>query len=133
MLTEQKERNPRAKFTRAKTLGWFYETKQIKDRIDMYNGIMSYVPRTKIRQTVTVQENRFLRDAIDRGNMKLASITKNIITGYGVSPDEIRPAAFNAYAQRGHLLSELNNLKTEIDDLKVQLRVFRKYSKAKAV
>ncbi|MBQ5988922.1 MAG: relaxase/mobilization nuclease domain-containing protein [Oscillospiraceae bacterium] len=133
MLAEQKERNPRAKFTRAKTLGWFYETKQIKDRIDMYNGIMSYVPRTKIRQTVTVQENKFIRDAVDRGNMKLASIAKNIITKYGVSPDEIRPAAFTAYAQRGHLLSELNSLKTDIDDLKVQLRVFRKYSKAKAV
>ena len=80
----------------------------------MYNGIMSYVPRTKIRQTVTVQENRFIRDAIDRGNMKLASIAKNIITEYGVSPDEIRPAAFTAYAQKGHLLSELNSLKTEI-------------------
>ena len=33
MLAEQKERNPRAKFTRAKTLGWFYETRQIKQRI----------------------------------------------------------------------------------------------------
>ena len=32
MLTEQKENNPRAKMTRAKTLGWYYETKQIKDR-----------------------------------------------------------------------------------------------------
>ena len=25
MLAEQKERNPRAKFTRSRTLGWFYE------------------------------------------------------------------------------------------------------------
>lgn len=52
----------------------------------MYNGIMSYVPRTKIWQTVTVQENRFIRDAVDRGNMKLASIAKNIITEYGFHP-----------------------------------------------
>ena len=26
MLAEQKERNPRARFTRARTLGWFYES-----------------------------------------------------------------------------------------------------------
>ena len=29
MLAEQKERNPRAKFTRAKTLGYLYESQQI--------------------------------------------------------------------------------------------------------
>lgn len=133
MLVEQKERNPRAKLTRAKTLGWFYETKQIKSRIDLYKGVMSYVPRTKIRQTTTVQENKFVRDAIDRGNMKLASIAKNIIAEYGVEPENIRPAALAAYAHRGKLLSELNTLKTEIDDLKMQLKLLRKYCKLKAV
>ena len=30
MLVEQRERNPRAKYTRSRTLGWFYETPQIK-------------------------------------------------------------------------------------------------------
>ena len=35
MLAEQREHNPRAKFTRAKTLGYFYETAQIKSRIKM--------------------------------------------------------------------------------------------------
>ena len=133
MLAEQKERNPRAKLTRAKTLGWFYETKQIKSRIDMYKGVMTYAPRTKIRQTSTVQENRFVRDAIDRGNMKLASIAKNIIAEYGVEPENIRSAALAAYAHRGKLLSELNTLKTEIDDLKMQLKFLRKYRKLKAV
>lgn len=133
MLAEQKERNPRAKLTRAKTLGWFYETKQIKSRIDLYKGVMTYVPRTKIRQTSTVQENKFVRDAIDRGNMKLASIAKNIIAEYGVEPENIRPAALAAYAHRGKLLSELNTLKTEIDDLKTQFKFLKKYRKLKAV
>lgn len=133
MLVEQKERNPRAKLTRAKTLGWFYETKQIKSRIDLYKGVMTYVPRTKIRQTTKVQENKFVRDAIARGNMKLASIAKNIIAEYGVKPENIRPAALAAYAHRGKLLSELNTLKTEIDDLKMQLKLLRKYCKLKAV
>lgn len=133
MLAEQKERNPRAKLTRAKTLGWFYETKQIKSRIDLYKGVMSYIPRTKIRQTVAVQENKFVRDAINRGNMKLASIAKNIIAEYGVEPENIRSAALAAYAHRGKLLSELNTMKTEIDDLKTQLKFLQKYRKLKAV
>ena len=30
MLAEQKEHNPRAKFTRSRTLGWFYETSRSK-------------------------------------------------------------------------------------------------------
>ncbi len=38
MLAEQKERNPRAKFTRSRTLGWYYETEQIKGRIAQYMG-----------------------------------------------------------------------------------------------
>ncbi len=133
MLAEQKERNPRAKLTRAKTLGWFYETKQIKSRIDMYKGVMSYIPRTKIRQIATVQENKFVRDAIDSGNMKLTSIAKNIIAEYNVEPENIRPAALAAYAHRGKLLSELNTLKTEIDDLKMHLKFLQKYRKLKVV
>ena len=50
MLAEQKERNPRAKMTRAKTLGWFYETETIKNRIAQYQGGWIYVPRTKIKE-----------------------------------------------------------------------------------
>ena len=38
MLAEQKKNNPRAKMTRSKTLGWYYETEQIKRRIAQYNG-----------------------------------------------------------------------------------------------
>ena len=36
------------KFARAKTLGWYYEKNQISKRIDMYKGVMSYTPKTKI-------------------------------------------------------------------------------------
>lgn len=131
MLQEQKERNPRAKFTRARTLGWYYETKQIKDRIAMYQGVMIYTPRTKIKVITKKPQNKFVQDAIDRGNMKLASIAKNIIAEYGVEPEQIRPAAISAYTHSRHLLSELNTMKTEIDDLKVKLKVLRQYRKLK--
>ena len=131
MLAEQKELNPRAKFTRAKTLGWYYETRQIKDRIAQYHGVMTYTPRTKVKVITKKPPNKFVQDAIDRGNMKLASIAKNVIAEYGVEPEQIRPAAISAYAHSRHLLSELNTMKTEIDDLKFKLSVLRKYRKLK--
>lgn len=72
MLAEQKERNPRARFTRARTLGGYYETEMIKKRIAQYIGGMMYVPRIKVRQiTPKAEENKFVRDAIDRGNSSL--------------------------------------------------------------
>lgn len=131
MLAEQKERNPRAKFTRSRTLGWFYETEQIKSRIAQYQGCMVYVPRSKIRVVTKKPENKFVQDAIDRGNMKVASIAKNIIAEYGVEPEEIRNAAISTYAHSRGLLSKLNNLKTEIEDLEVKLNVLRKYREVK--
>ena len=131
MLAEQKERNPRAKYTRSRTLGWFYETEQIKSRIAQYQGCMVYVPRSKIRAITKKPENKFVQDAIDRGNMKVASIAKNIIAEYGVEPEEIRNAAISAYAHSRGLLSKLNNLKTEIEDLEVKLNVLRKYREVK--
>ena len=60
MLTEQKENSPRAKFTRAKTLGWYYETAQIRDRIAQYKGVMAYVPRTKIKVITKNPQNKFV-------------------------------------------------------------------------
>ena len=132
MLAEQKEHDPRAKFTRSRTLGWFYETEQIKSRIAQYQGCMVYVPRSKIRVvTPKAVENKFVQDAIDRGNMKVASIAKNIIAEYGVEPEEIRNAAISAYAHSRGLLSKLNDLKTEIEDLEVKLNVLRKYREVK--
>ena len=131
MLAEQKERNPRAKMTRAKTLGWYYETEQIKGRIAQFRGGIVYVPRAKIRERVVKSQNKFVQDAIDRGNMKVASIAKNIIAQYGVEPEEIRNAAISAYAHSRRLVSELNNLKTEIEDLEVKLKVLKKYREVK--
>ena len=107
MLAEQKERNPRAKYTRSRTLGWFYETERIKSRIAQYQGCMVYVPRSKIRAITKKPENKFVQDAIDRGNMKVASIAKNIIAEYGVEPEEIRNAAISAYAHSRGLISIL--------------------------
>lgn len=134
MLAEQKEHNPRAKFTRAKTLGWYYETKQIADRIAQYQGVMIYTPKTKVRViTKKEEENKFIRDAIDRGNMKVVSIAKNILTQYCVEPDQVRSAAISAFSKRGHLVSELNDLNTQIEDLQIKLKLLKKYREIKHI
>ena len=57
MLAEQKEHDPRAKFTRSRALGWYYETEQIKWRIAQYQGGMMYVPKIKVRQITPKVEN----------------------------------------------------------------------------
>ena len=60
----------------------------------MCRGEMTYTPKTQIRKTAEkTAENRFIQDAIDRGNMKIASIAKNILTQYDVSPENMRSAA----------------------------------------
>lgn len=76
MLAEHKERNPNARFTRARTLGGYYETEMIKKRIAQYIGGMMYVPRTRIQVVSQKPQNKFVQDAINRGNMKIASIAK---------------------------------------------------------
>ena len=63
--------------------------------------------------------------------MKVASIAKNIIAQYGVEPEEIRNAAISTYAHSRRLVSELNNLKTEIEDPEVKLNVLKKYRQLK--
>lgn len=104
----------------------------IKSRTAQYQGCMVYVPRTKIKVvTPKVEENRFVRDAIDRGNMQVASIAKIIIAQHVVEPEEIRNAAISTYAHSRRLVSELNNLKTEIEDLEVKLNVLKKYREVK--
>ncbi len=51
MLVAQKERNPRARFTRAKTLGWFYESKQIARRIETYKYMTTHAPKARLIPT----------------------------------------------------------------------------------
>ena len=90
-----------------------------------------YVPRTKIREvSPKAEENKFVRDAIDWGNMKVASIAKNIITAYGVEPDQVHGAAMAAFIQRTHLVGELNDLNTQIKDLKEKLKVLKNIARS---
>ena len=70
---------------------------------------------------------------IDQGNMKVASIAKNIITAYGVEPNQVRGAAMAAFIERAHLVGELNDLNAQIKDLQEKLKVLKKYRKVKHI
>lgn len=134
MLAQQRENNPRAKFTRSRTLGWFYETEQIKGRIAQYKGIMPYTPKTKVRViTPKAEENKFVRDAIDRENMKITSKALNTLAKYGVTADEAKTASITAYSKRFALVQELNRLSTEIKELEERAETLRKYREVKPI
>ncbi len=128
MLAEQKKRNPRAKMTRAKTLGWFYETEQIKSRIIHYKKAMAYSPKAKIiRVPVQVEKNKFVRDSIDRNNMKLTSKAMNILSKYGVTADEAKAESIAAFSERVTLVQELNALSDEIKEFEERSETLRKF------
>ena len=100
----------------------------------MNKGILTYTPPSKIKAITTESvTNKFIQDAIARGNMKIASIAKNILTQYDVSPENMRLAAMQAYAQKGKLSAELNRLQTEIQDSKAVLKVLKRYHKVRGI
>lgn len=131
MLAEQKERNPRAKFTRAKTLGYFYESKQIARRIESYRYQMSHNTKVKIIRTTAerFQQSQGLQNWADRENMKAASKAINEMTASNSTLDELETAAHTAFAKRMKALSEMSESKKKFDEIEEQLPVVTEYYK----
>lgn len=131
MLAEQKERNPRAKFTRAKTLGYFYESKQIARRIESYRYQMSHNTKVKIIRTTAekFQQSQGLQNWADRENMKAASKAINEMTVSNSTLDELETAAHTAFAERMKALSEMSEAKKKFDEIEEQLPVVTEYYK----
>ncbi len=125
------------KWSRAKTLGWYYETPQIKRRIEQYNyfkqGEYGRRQKTKIIDTSSdkIQSSKGLERWANIQNMKEASRVINILTSQGLSStDEIENKAISNFTERVNLVNNLNSLKNSIDDIDEQiknLRLFRKY------
>lgn len=92
------------------------------------------MPRSKIRiVTLKAEENKFIRDAIDRGNMKIASIAKNIIAKYGIEPEQINAEATAAYAKAASLVGKISSIDSEIKELKEHRQWLREYNKVKLI
>ena len=124
------------KWSRARTLGWYYETKQIRRRIEMCKGIISYTPKTKIIKTTSdrFQNSFYLNRWADIQNMKEASRVINILTKYGIQDNiDLENHALSDYAQMGKLSEELNNINTQIEDLTAKIKSARTYQKYKPI
>lgn len=119
MLAEQKERNPRAKFTRAKTLGYFYESQQIRKRIESYKYQMSHRPTARIIRTTAerFQQSQGLQNWADRENMKAASKALNEMTASNSTLEELESAALTAFSQRMAAKSEQSALRKKWDEI----------------
>lgn len=106
------------KFSRAKTLGWYYETEQIKKRIDLYHSEFVYHPRTRIIDT---GQHKFIDSfGLNRWaeiqNMKEASRVINVLTKYQAETEgQLEIAAITEHARQGKLVQKLNDLSKEID------------------
>ena len=133
MLREQKENNPRSKMTRARTLGWFYETPRIKNRIRNYKKNMSYIASANIIKT---DSEKFLQAPAltrwaDRENMKAVSKAMNEIALRGLDYEQTKSAAQISFAKQMKLQDELDLIGMQIKDLRTQLKLMEAYVKNK--
>ena len=131
MLAEQKENNPRAKMTRAKTLGWFYETPRIKSRIENNKRFTAYSPKAKIIRTTAEKflQAPALTHWADRANMKEVSKAMNEITKRGLTYEETVSAAQESFDRQMKLQDDMDRIRMQIGDLSKQLKLVELYVK----
>jgi hypothetical protein len=133
MLREQKENSPRAKMTRARTLGWFYETPRIKSRIENYKKNMSYIATANIIRT---NSEKFLQAPAltrwaDRENMKEVSKAMNEISKRGLDYEQTKSEAQISFAKQMKLQDDLDRIGMQIRDLSTQLKLVEQYVRYK--
>lgn len=131
MLAEQKERNPRAKFTRAKTLGYFYESQQIRKRIESYKYQMLHSPKAKIIRTTAerFQQSQGLQNWADRENMKVASKALNEMTASNSTIEELESAAHRALAKFTVSSAPMFSMSDRLHEIDEQIPIIEKFNK----
>ena len=132
-LAEHIKVQPNIKFTRAKTLGWYYEKPQIEKLIILVNHPELIKPKLKYKPvTVDPEAGYGLRRWADIQNMKEASKVINILTEYGVNDSaELENLALAKMSEMGLASGKLNSLNTKIQNLSQIIKVMqtrKKYS-----
>lgn len=116
------------RFSRARTLGWYYESEQIKRRISFYRNYQ--IRRTRIIDTTDFDNSYWA----DLRNIKEAARALNILAKYGISnAEQLEDHCIMQYAKQGKLTSELNRLQREISAVDTQISLIKMYRKYKAV
>ena len=128
------------KWSRAKTLGWYYETPQIKKRIADYQllttGQLSYTPKTKIIDTSAekFQQSKGLERWADIQNMKETSKLLNYLAEQNVSsPEELEEKAISEYGKRMAVVKNLNELQLKIDNCTQLIKELNLFASLKPV
>ena len=109
------------RFTRSRTLGWYYETPQIKRRIETYKKVMNYKHDYSIIRTDTeqMQFSSGLQLWADLQNMKNASKIINMLTKYDVQDNiDLEGKCLSGMTVRGAIVGKLEPLQKEISELK---------------
>jgi len=109
------------RFARSRTLGWYYETPQIKRRIETYKKVMNYRHDLSIIHTDTeqMQLSSGLKRWADLQNMKNASRIINMLTKYDVQDNtDLENKCLSGMAVRGAIVGKLEPLQNEISLLK---------------
>jgi len=131
MLAAQKERNPRARFTRAKTLGWFYESKQIARRIETYKYMTTHAPKVRLIPTTAerFQQSQGLQNWADRENMKVVSKALNEMTADNSTIEELESAAHRALAKFTVSSAPMFSMSNRLHEIDEQISVIEKFNK----
>ena len=132
--------NGQQKWSRARTLGWYYETPQLRKRIAQYKlfrtGKYDRRQHTNIIDTSTekMRSSKGLERWANIQNMKEASKIINMLTDMGISDtDQIEEYSISGFRDRMELVEKLNQTQREIDRLSDIISGVRKYKKYKPV
>ena len=117
------------RFTRARTLGWYYEVPQIKSRIRYYQDYK--IRRTGIIRTAERQgSTRFA----DIHNMQITSEVLNKLAELGIeTKEELSAASIAEHAHRASLVGQLNALQQQINEKSDIIKEVKQYLKLRQV
>jgi hypothetical protein len=126
------------RFSRGKTLGWYYDEPQIRRRIKQYQllktGISGRNIKTKIidTQQETFQTAKGLLRWAEVQNMKEASKVINFLTTHNLTSEEdINKKSTEKYNNRMIIVSKLNQSQNKVDEISDVIKLLRTYKKYK--
>lgn len=120
------------RYIRAQTLGWNYETEQIKKRIALLRAEKSASQKIVRTTSEKFQIAPALKAWADRQNMAAVSKVINLMTEYGLTDvNALESRCHSLFAKRAVIVGKLNNLQPKIEELNEQISVFRENLKYK--
>lgn len=118
--------NGQQRFTRAKTLGYYYLPESIQRRIKQFSSHRKMIiDRDKF-------DSKGLQYWADIQNMKNVAQMINLLESYNVhSTSELKPTAMTVMARRGMITQSIENLDEKINDLSERIELVRQFQRAK--